>query len=87
MQHVICLTLMIYLKPKFQVPVLESQFHFSPVERHDCHSVWLFGLDMFVPSVLAEVLLTKITPLKEKVEIIEGGDAMEEESSLAVGDG
>ncbi|KAK8593014.1 hypothetical protein V6N13_043368 [Hibiscus sabdariffa] len=25
-----------------------------------------------------EVLLTKITPLKEKVEIIEGGDAMEE---------
>ena len=26
----------------------------------------------------AEVLLTKITPLKEKVEVIEGGDAMEE---------
>lgn len=29
-------------------------------------------------SLVAEVLLTKITPLKEKVEVIEGGDAMEE---------
>ena len=28
--------------------------------------------------VIAEVLLTKITPLKEMVEVIEGGDAMEE---------
>jgi 20S proteasome subunit beta 2 len=29
-------------------------------------------------NVVTEVLLTKITPLKEKVEVIEGGDAMEE---------
>ena len=29
-------------------------------------------------SMVTEVLSTKITPLKEKVEIIEGGDAMEE---------
>jgi hypothetical protein len=29
-------------------------------------------------NVVKEVLLTKITPLKEKVEVIEGGDAMEE---------
>ena len=28
--------------------------------------------------MFTEVLLTKITPLKEKVEVIEGGDAMEE---------
>jgi len=31
-----------------------------------------------VLSLITEVLLTKITPLKEKVEITEGGDAMEE---------
>jgi len=28
--------------------------------------------------VLAEVLLTKITPLREIVQVIEGGEAMEE---------
>lgn len=28
--------------------------------------------------MVTEVLLTKITPLKEKVEVIEGGEAMEE---------
>lgn len=28
--------------------------------------------------VVTEVLMTKVTPLREKVEVIEGGDAMEE---------
>lgn len=32
----------------------------------------------YIFLLVSEVLLTKITPLKEKVEVIEGGDAMEE---------
>ena len=39
-------------------------------------SYWLFYYVAF--TMVTEVLLTKITPLKEKVEVIEGGEAMEE---------
>lgn len=34
--------------------------------------------ELVVFSLVAEVLLTKIIPLTEKVEVIEAGDAMEE---------
>jgi hypothetical protein len=33
----------------------------------------------FAICLVTEVLMTKITPLRERVEVIEGGDAMEEE--------
>ncbi|KAG6777223.1 hypothetical protein POTOM_017040 [Populus tomentosa] len=50
------------------------------VDGHD--NVDFFNIDNlwvnFAICLVTEILMTKITPLKEKVEVTEGGDAMEE---------
>lgn len=52
----------------------------SSIRQNNCIvGVTNVALSDFVDDLmLTEVLLTKITPLKEKVVIIEAGDAMEE---------
>jgi hypothetical protein len=59
-------------------PVLEFEVEIRTLARVFEVVNWTLPLSKCMILLSAEVLSTKITPLKQKVEVTEGGDAMEE---------